>query len=45
MDEPNQPKALQAEEIVLQMVLREQIANGSANVQRMNRWQLATHCG
>jgi hypothetical protein len=43
LDEPNQPKALQAEEVVLQMVLREQIANGSANVQRMDRALLSSH--
>jgi hypothetical protein len=44
LDELNQPKALQAEEVVLQMVLREEIANGSANLQRLNRSQLSAHC-
>jgi hypothetical protein len=44
LDDLNQPKALQAEEAVMQMVLREQIANGSANVVRMDRSQLSAHC-
>ena len=44
IDDANQPRALQAEEAVLQMVLREQIANGSVNIMRMNRPLLATHC-
>jgi hypothetical protein len=44
IDEPNRPKALQAEEAVLPMVLREQIANGSAIVARMDRTRLAGHC-
>jgi hypothetical protein len=43
LDEVDQSRALQAEEVVLQMVLREQIANGSANVLRMERSLLASH--
>lgn len=44
LDDAKQPMALQAEEVVLQMVLREQIANGSANVLRLERSQLPNHC-
>jgi hypothetical protein len=44
LDEPNQAAALQAEEAVLQLVLREQIANGSANLLRRKRTLLASHC-
>ena len=44
LDEPDRSKALEAEEVVLQMVLREEIANGAANVQRMDRSRLSGHC-
>jgi hypothetical protein len=45
LDEPHRPRTLQAEEAVLQMVLREQIANGSTSVVRMDRLRIASHCG
>jgi hypothetical protein len=44
LDEPHRPRALEPEEAVLQMVLREQIANGSATVSRLDRTLLAKHC-
>jgi hypothetical protein len=44
LDETNQPKALEAEEAVLQMVLREQIANGSVRILRMARARFPSHC-
>jgi hypothetical protein len=44
LDELNQPQPLQAEQAVMEMVLREQIANGSANVLRMAQSQLSSHC-
>ena len=44
LDEANRPKALQAEEAILQMVLREPIANGSAVIARIDKERLAGHC-
>ncbi len=44
LDEPHRPRILEPEEAVLQMVLREQIANGSATVARLDRTRLSGHC-